>query len=51
MVKPFAYSIIVMMFFLLVEFIFSKVKKKKVFEFSDTLTNLACGVMERTFFL
>jgi alkylglycerol monooxygenase len=51
MVKPFAYSILVMMFFLLIEFIFSKVKKKKVFEFSDTLTNLACGVMERTFFL
>ncbi|MCX6181952.1 MAG: sterol desaturase family protein [Bacteroidetes bacterium] len=51
MIKPFAYSIAVMIFFLLVEYIFSRLMKKKVFEFSDTLTNLACGIMERTLFL
>ncbi|MFM7021938.1 MAG: sterol desaturase family protein [Flavobacteriales bacterium] len=51
MFEPFAYSIVVMMLLLLVEYIFSKLKKQKVFEFSDTLSNLACGIMERTMFL
>jgi alkylglycerol monooxygenase len=51
MIKTFAYSIIVMMLLVLLELAVSRALKKKVFEFFDTLSNLACGILERTFFL
>lgn len=51
MIKAFAYSIVVMMLFVLLELAVSRALKKKVFEFFDTLCNLACGILERTFFL
>lgn len=49
--KAFAFSIITMILLVLGEFLISKLMKKKVFEFSDSLTNMACGVLERTIFL
>ena len=49
--KAFAFSIITMMALVLGEFALSKLMKKKVFDFSDSLTNLACGILERTIFL
>jgi alkylglycerol monooxygenase len=49
--KAFAFSIITMILLVLGEYFISKLMKKKVFEFSDSLTNLACGVLERTIFL
>lgn len=49
--KAFAFSIVTMVLLVLGEYFVSKLMKKKVFEFSDSLTNLACGVLERTIFL
>lgn len=49
--KAFAYSIITMLALVLGEYAVSRWMKKRVFEFSDSLTNLACGILERTIFL
>ena len=49
--KAFAFSIITMLSLVIGEYAVSKHLKKRVFEFSDSLTNLACGILERTIFL
>lgn len=49
--KAFAFSIIAMVLLVLGEYFLSRLMKKKVFEFSDSLTNMACGVLERTIFV
>ncbi|MFZ9846797.1 MAG: sterol desaturase family protein [Flavobacteriales bacterium] len=49
--KAFAFSIITMLALVLGEYAVSRWMKKRVFEFSDSLTNLACGILERTIFL
>ncbi len=49
--KAFAFSIITMLALVIGEYAVSRWMKKRVFEFSDSLTNLACGILERTIFL
>lgn len=50
-VNAFALSVLIMMFLLVGEYLASLLLKKKVFEFSDTITNAACGIIERGIYI
>ncbi|MFT6746094.1 MAG: alkylglycerol monooxygenase [Glaciecola sp.] len=50
-VNAFALSVVIMTFLLIGEYLFSLALKKKVFSFSDTITNAACGIIERGIYI
>ncbi|MFT6716030.1 MAG: alkylglycerol monooxygenase [Saprospiraceae bacterium] len=50
-VNAFALSVVIMILLLLGEYVASLLLKKKVFNFSDTVTNAACGILERGIYL
>lgn len=50
-VNAFALSVAIMIFLLIGEYIASVLLKKRVFGFSDTMTNAACGIIERGIYI
>lgn len=50
-VNKFALSVLIMMLLLIGEYVASLLLKKKVFSFSDTITNAACGIIERGIYI
>ncbi len=50
-VNAFSLSVTIMIALLAAEYLLSVLINKKVFSFSDTLTNTACGVMERGIYI
>ena len=51
LINSFSLSMAIMVFFFVLEYFVSLALKKKVFEFSDTVTNAACGIIERGIFV
>ena len=51
LINQFSISIFVMAFFFILEYFLSIFLKKKIHEFSDTITNTACGIIERSIFI
>ncbi len=47
----FSLSVAVSVFFFIAEYTISTLQKKKFFEFSDTLANTACGIIERGIYI
>jgi alkylglycerol monooxygenase len=50
-INAFALSVVIMVLLLVGEYLASLVLKKKVFNFSDTITNALCGVIERAVYV
>jgi alkylglycerol monooxygenase len=50
-IQEFSLAIVIMVLLVLIEFSFAYFKKKKVFSFKESFTNLACGLLERISFI